>query len=383
MTEIFLIRHTQAEGNVARMMQGHWDGDITPLGEQQIAALAERFKDISIDVLVSSDLYRTRATATAITKYHSLPMETDPRLREIMVGPWESRYFGDVAHETPELANRFWNNPEKFIMPGAETYYDVQRRMCEVMFEIAKKHEGKTVAVVSHGAAIRCFMSFVTGIPLNNNRELPIFDNTAVSRLVFSDGEFICDYTNDASHLNVSSLPLWGRAPNLRGEPVNPAHIKDLYTSAYRDTWLISKGSLKGYQEETYLSAACNHHRTMKDSVMEIFDGDKPAGLLDLDVRRGAEEKIGWISLLYLLPEYRGRGCAMQLLSRAGQYYKKLGRQALRLTVYDTNKAAVKFYSRTGFEQLSEEIRPEGRLLLLEKRFDMEKQFINKEMLNA
>ena len=29
MTEIYLIRHTQAEGNRYRIMQGHWDGDVT------------------------------------------------------------------------------------------------------------------------------------------------------------------------------------------------------------------------------------------------------------------------------------------------------------------------------------------------------------------
>ena len=36
MTQIYLIRHTQAEGNRYRMMQGHWDGDVTPLGVKEI-----------------------------------------------------------------------------------------------------------------------------------------------------------------------------------------------------------------------------------------------------------------------------------------------------------------------------------------------------------
>ena len=365
------------------MLQGHWDGDITPLGERQIAALAERFRDIPVDVLVSSDLYRTRATASAIMKYHSLEMKTDPRLREIMLGDWEARYFGDVAHETPELNDRFWNDPEKFYKPGTETYFDVQRRMCEAMFEIAQENDGKTVAVVSHGAAIRCFMAFVIGIPLADKVDLPVFDNTAVTRLLFSEGRFTCEYMNDISHLDPSSPPGWGKAPNLRGEPVNPATIRDMYASAYLDTWILSKGSTKGYQEEIYLSAACDHYRAMKESVMELFDGDVPAGLLDLDIRRGKDENIGWVSLLYLFPDYRGRGCAMQLLSRAEMLYKKLGREALRLTVSGSNDKAVGFYDRAGFEKLSEEKRAGGNLLLLEKRFDKEKMFLKKESENG
>lgn len=383
MTEIFLIRHTQAEGNISRMMQGHWDGDITPLGELQIAALAERFRDVPVDVLVSSDLYRTRATASAIIKYHRLEMVTDPRLREIMLGDWEGRYFADLAYESPELTERLWNDPEKFYKPGTETCFDVQRRMCEVMFEIAQKNEGKTVAVVSHGGAIRYFMSFVTGIPLNNRAELPVLDNTAVTRLLFSEGRFTCDYMNDTSHLDAELLSEGGTAPNLRGRPVDPASIKELYASAYRDTWILSRGSAKGYQEEIYLSAACDHYRIMHESVMELFDRDVPAGLLDLDVRRGVEENIGWISLLYLFPDYRGRGCAMQLLSRAEQLYKKLGRKALRLTVSGTNEPAVRFYARAGFEKISAEKRGGNETLLLEKRFDKEKKFLVKESENA
>ena len=41
MTEIYLIRHSQAQGNRYRMMQGSWDGEVTDLGRRQIEALAE------------------------------------------------------------------------------------------------------------------------------------------------------------------------------------------------------------------------------------------------------------------------------------------------------------------------------------------------------
>lgn len=44
MTKIYLIRHAEAEGNLYRRHQGHWDGSITPLGLQQIDALAQRFR---------------------------------------------------------------------------------------------------------------------------------------------------------------------------------------------------------------------------------------------------------------------------------------------------------------------------------------------------
>lgn len=59
MTEIYLIRHAQAEGNLYRMMQGHWDGSVTALGMKQIDALAERFRTVACQMRC------TQATSTA------------------------------------------------------------------------------------------------------------------------------------------------------------------------------------------------------------------------------------------------------------------------------------------------------------------------------
>ena len=38
MTNIYLIRHAEAEGNLYRRIQGQYNSKITPLGEKQILA---------------------------------------------------------------------------------------------------------------------------------------------------------------------------------------------------------------------------------------------------------------------------------------------------------------------------------------------------------
>ena len=63
MTKLYLIRHAEAEGNLFRRAQGHWNGKITARGKKQIDALAERFKDVKIDAVYSSDLDRAVETA--------------------------------------------------------------------------------------------------------------------------------------------------------------------------------------------------------------------------------------------------------------------------------------------------------------------------------
>ena len=86
MTTIYMIRHAEAEGNLYRIVQGQHNSFITPRGHRQIACLAERFKDVQLDALYSSDLRRTVTTAGAITKYHALEMQLTERLREINLG---------------------------------------------------------------------------------------------------------------------------------------------------------------------------------------------------------------------------------------------------------------------------------------------------------
>jgi len=367
MTEIYLIRHAQAEGNLYKMMQGHWDGNVTALGIKQIAALSRRFESIHIDAVYSSDLRRTRLTAEAVTKPHGLSLSTDSRLREINIGPWETGFFADLRHAQPELMQRFILDPEKWYLEGAETYMQVQERAWEAISEIAEKHCGESIAIASHGITIRSFLSKVSGIPLTDVKALPIFGNTAVTRLIYDNGVFTIDYMNDCSHLDSVTAPSWGKAPDLRSERFDPASDKDWYCACYEDAWLCAHGSLDCFTPGPYYRSALEHYAADKGAVLRIFDGDEPVGLIDLDVNRGKGADYGWISLIWLREDYRHRGCGIQLLARAMVHYQALGRKCLRLHVADSNTEALEFYERWGFKPLSYELNSLGKLIVMEK----------------
>ena len=81
MTTVYLIRHAEAEGNLYRIAQGQHDSNLTDRGWRQVEALARRFADIHIDAVYASDLYRTRATASAIYRPKGLPLRVTPGLR--------------------------------------------------------------------------------------------------------------------------------------------------------------------------------------------------------------------------------------------------------------------------------------------------------------
>ena len=56
MTTLYLIRHAEAEGNLYRRIHGQYNSLITDNGYRQIAALRDRFADVPINAVYSSDL---------------------------------------------------------------------------------------------------------------------------------------------------------------------------------------------------------------------------------------------------------------------------------------------------------------------------------------
>ena len=89
MTRIYLVRHAEAEGNLFRLVQGHFNGIITKRGYDQIMALRRRFEGVQIDAVYSSDLFRARTTARAISEPRGLEIRQRRELREMHLGWWE------------------------------------------------------------------------------------------------------------------------------------------------------------------------------------------------------------------------------------------------------------------------------------------------------
>ena len=150
MTQIYLVRHAEAEGNLYRRIHGHYDSLITDLGYRQIAALAHRFESIHVDAVYSSDLFRTRTTAGAIYKPKGLPLVTRKALREVSMGVWEDRPWGEVHRTDAQQLAWFNATDARWGVEGGETFQRLRERISAAIRQIARNHPGQTVAVVSH-----------------------------------------------------------------------------------------------------------------------------------------------------------------------------------------------------------------------------------------
>ncbi|MGM9613998.1 MAG: GNAT family N-acetyltransferase [Oscillospiraceae bacterium] len=390
MTKIYLIRHAEAEGNLYRRAQGHFNSNVTPLGRRQIAALAERFRDVPLDALWSSDLNRTQSTAAAIRKYHpELALNLSERLREIDVGVWEDQPWGNLSVTYPEQMEYFTHDPARWSIPGGEPYEAVQRRIKAEVLSLAERYDGQTVAVVSHGLAIRSLLCDVFGIPSERIDTLPYGDNTSVTLLNVENGNIAVEFYNDASHLDAMGLSTFSRqtwreksaAPGKRRfsrlTPLDPFADSELYTRCYAETWRCSHGNLEGYTPMIYLRAAQSRAKADPRCVMQLRRGEDFAGIIELDPERGQEQNAGWISLLYIEPSMRAERLGIQLIGHASSYFRGKGRSSLRLHVAQDNQNAVGFYEHIGFRPLGESMGVAG--MLYEMEMDIERRILRPE----
>ena len=379
MTKIYLIRHAEAEGNLYRRAQGQFNSNLTSLGRVQLGALAERFRNVPLDALWSSDLYRTQSTAAAILKYHpELTLHTWKQLREIDVGVWEDVPWGNIAEDYPEELDHFTNDPARWSISGGEPYEYVQARMKAAVLELGSKYEGGTIAVVSHGLCIRSLLCDLCGVTSAEFGRLPYGDNTSVSLVTAENGTLRAEWYNDNTHLTEAGLSTfsrqaWWRKNNQPArkiyshfEPMDPKAERELYDHCYAETWLQSHGDLRSYVPAVYLHSAAQHAARDPRSLQKLYLEKEFCGLVELDPDRGREDGAGWVSLLYLEPSMRGRRLGVQLIGHAVSVFRREGRRCLRLHVSQDNENAVGFYRHIGFRPIEETRGVGGMLYLME-----------------
>lgn len=201
-TTLYIVRHCEAQGNLKRIFQGLTDLDITEAGEKQLEKLSQRFSDIEIDAVYSSPLLRAQKTALAIANPKGLNVTEDHGLIELNGGVIEGMSFADIFTNYPKIEDDWLNNPQNFCAPKGESMRQVYERIWLTVQKIAKENKGKTVAVATHGGAIRNLICRITKGSIEKLNEVGWSENTAVSKLVFDNNFNVkAEFINDISHL--------------------------------------------------------------------------------------------------------------------------------------------------------------------------------------
>ncbi len=119
---------------------------LTKKGKEQIKALLPKLKKAKIDLVLSSDYYRTKETAGIITEGLGLKINFDRKLREINLGGYHEKPKEELYKDFPDIKERFYKRSRR-----GETWLACRKRLITFIKSIDRKYQAKNILIISHG----------------------------------------------------------------------------------------------------------------------------------------------------------------------------------------------------------------------------------------
>ncbi|UCG04101.1 MAG: histidine phosphatase family protein [Candidatus Heimdallarchaeota archaeon] len=153
---LYIIRHGQTEFNIGEpRFRGQHDIPLSNVGVQQAEAIALALKSIPLDSIYYSRLQRAKITAEIIKKFHpTAQFIEEPHLITLNFGDWQGKFHKDVFKSVEER-KRWYTNPNTFLIPNGETFYDILSRVHRLLLQLRYHSEPEThVALITHRIVI-------------------------------------------------------------------------------------------------------------------------------------------------------------------------------------------------------------------------------------
>lgn len=210
--KIYFIRHAESEYNkfFSHLIGGR--SNYSPLSSEgiiQAKLLGEYFRDKNIvfDKVFSSPAVRTVDTAWISLKLNNFNLDDivlSDHLQELDQGD----FVGKIRTEAYASPNKelIESDPWNFSAPNGESQKQVEKRMLNFIYNDVLKNNYNSVAIFSHGMAIKCLYRGIMNTPPKDTYKMQI-DNTAISEFDYDGKNFNLIRFNDTSHLkNFTSI---------------------------------------------------------------------------------------------------------------------------------------------------------------------------------
>jgi len=197
-TTLIIIRHGEAEFNIAHRIHGKLDSPLTENGIAQ----AEKAAAALADTLYSSPQQRVAATTGILKLDRDCPVTFDSRLTEIDCGAWDGMTEEAIRAKFPREINLWETRPHLHTMPGGESLADVRARLTAFLEDVMKQHRGKTVLIVSSQIPVMMMTMVFAQEPDAQLWQTPPQGNTAINVVEIDDaGNAVILRRGDVGHV--------------------------------------------------------------------------------------------------------------------------------------------------------------------------------------
>jgi probable phosphoglycerate mutase len=212
MTELLVIRHGETDWNRQHRFQGQIDVPLNATGLDQAERVARALADEPLDLIITSDLQRARATAEAVARQQ----RRAPQLLPLTEALWREQGFGvlegldvpTIRSQHAALWQQWVRHEADYAPPGGESNAVFHARVMRALQALLAAHAGQRVAVFSHGGVLDMLWRTVQAQPLSGPRTCEI-PNTGINRLRWTGGAL--------------TIVQWAQADHLQGLPPQPS----------------------------------------------------------------------------------------------------------------------------------------------------------------
>jgi broad specificity phosphatase PhoE len=165
-TRLLLIRHAEIERRYQRVFGGRIDMNLSARGREQSRTLARFLRSRKFDAIYASPMRRVRQTLAPVMKNGAPAPTFLPALREVDFGDWTGLGWFEVRERFGVHPYDWLDAIELGAMPNGENGVQFRARVEPRLFQIIRRHPGKTVAIFSHGGVIRMMLAILLELPL-------------------------------------------------------------------------------------------------------------------------------------------------------------------------------------------------------------------------
>jgi len=184
-TRICFIRHGETDWNLVRRIQGQTDIALNDTGRAQALAMAFNAAHHAFDAVYSSDLKRAHETATVLAEREGLEVKKLPQLRERHYGIFEG-LTKDELHQHPTAYACYQARDLDYDFESGESLTALAARVEAAIDYMVSRHQGQTLAAVSHAGVLDILYRRATGRPLHTPRDF-IIPNCALNWFRFDN----------------------------------------------------------------------------------------------------------------------------------------------------------------------------------------------------
>lgn len=207
-TTLIVIRHGETTWNREKRMQGTTDTQLSDIGRAQAQALGRRLAGRDFAALYTSDLSRARDTARAIGERSGREPLMEQRLRERRFGVFEGLTAEEIRARYPEEHARFVSRDADYEVPGGESARAFAGRCLGCLSEIAERHAGGEVVVVTHGLVLDSLYRAAHGLAHGAPRPVPLI-NASLNLFGYGARAWRLVLWGDVSHLAADEVTVY------------------------------------------------------------------------------------------------------------------------------------------------------------------------------